>query len=71
MSSVVEEESDAVVFDTRLARDCDSEFAVAASCDCRRFRVSLAVVPVVVGGLASVFSRRSMPPTAYCTGNVK
>lgn len=33
--------------------------------------MSFTVVFVVAGGLASEFSRRSMPPTAYETGYVK
>ena len=59
------------MFDTRLTSECDKEFAVEANCDCRLFGVSFALVFVRLGGLASVFSRRSMPPTAYWTGNVK
>jgi len=66
--SVVEDES---VFDTRLASECEREFAVDTSCDCRLLEVLSAVAPVVVAGLASEFSRRNMPPTAYCTGKVK
>lgn len=66
--SVVGKES---VFDTRLASECERELAVDASWDCRLFAVSFAVGPVVVAGLASVFSRRNMPPTAYWTGKVK
>ena len=53
------------VFDTRLASECDNEVAVEANCDCRLFEVSFTFLFVVLGGLASVFSRRSMPPTAY------
>ncbi len=70
-SAVEEEESADAVFDTRLASECEREFAVDANWDCRLFGVSSAVVFVVAGGLASEFRRRSMPPTAYWTGNVK
>lgn len=67
-ASAVEEEREVAVFDTRLANECESEFAVATNWDCRPFGVWLAAVFAVV---ASVFSRRRMPPTAYWTGNVK
>lgn len=59
------------MLDTRLAIECEREFAVDTSCDCRLFGVLLVVAFVVAGGLASEFSRRRMPPTAYWTGNVK
>lgn len=67
-ASVVEDERDVAVLDTRLANECESEFAVATNWDCLLFGGSLAAVFAVV---ASVFSRRRMPPTAYWTGNVK
>lgn len=71
LASFVDEERDVAVFETRLASDCEREFAVDASCDCRLFGVLLAVVFAVVGEPASEFSRRRMPPTAYETGYVK
>jgi hypothetical protein len=67
----VDDERDVAVFEYRLASDCEREFAVEASCDCRLFGISFTVVFVVAGGLASEFNRRSMPPTAYETGYVK
>jgi len=70
-ASAVDEERDVAVFDTRLASDCESEFAVDTSCDCLLFGVLLPVVVAVVGELVSEFRRRRMPPTAYETGYVK
>jgi len=64
-ASAVEDEREFAVFDTRLASECEREFAVETNCDCRLFGVSFTFVLVAVGGLASEFSRRSMPPTAY------
>jgi hypothetical protein len=64
-ASAVEDVRELAVFDTRLASECDNEFAVEANCDCRLFGVSFMLALVVFGGLASEFSRRSMPPTAY------
>lgn len=70
-ASVVDEEREFAAFETRWASECEREFAVRASCDCRLFGVLLAVLAAVAGGLASEFSRRRMPPTAYETGYVK
>lgn len=70
-ASAVSEERDVAVFDTRLASECVSEFAVDISCDFRLLEVSSTVVLEVAGGFASEFSRRRMPPTAYETGYVK
>lgn len=70
-ASAVSEERDVAVLDTKLASECVSEFAVDSSCDWRLLGVSSTVVVEVAGGLASEFSRRRMPPTAYETGYVK
>ena len=70
-ASAVSEERDVAVFDTRVTSECVSEFAVDTSCDCRLLGVSFTVVVEVAGGIASEFSRRRMPPTAYETGYVK
>ena len=64
-ASAVEDEIELAAFDTRLASECEREFAVEANCDCRLFGVSFTLVFVVLGGVASEFSRRNMPPTAY------
>jgi hypothetical protein len=69
--SAVEVEWDVAVVDTRLARECVREFAVEANGDWRLLGVLFATAVVVVGGLASEFRRRRMPPTAYETGYVK
>jgi hypothetical protein len=63
--SATEDAREFAVFDTKLASECDKEFAVEANCDCLLFGVSITLLFVLLGGLASVFSRRSMPPTAY------
>lgn len=40
LGSATEEARVFAVFDTRLASECDKEFAVEANCDCRLFGVS-------------------------------
>jgi hypothetical protein len=69
--------SAADVLETRLARDCEREDAVDWNCDCIELLLFVLLfialeVPFALDlGLASVFSRRITPDTAYEIGYVK